>query len=548
LADQKKNFVREATGLVRAVSPWNAFWYNLWNGGGYWAPVFFLGLLPIVLPQANIIIALLIVGAWSTVIGALYMLGLFAAPRSPSDYVFVSRTLGPAIGLGFSVLLVVWISLLNATGIFTMFGAISDGVFSIGAMTHNTGLITAWSSIVGNQAEEWALGVFIYAVAALLVFIGLRRYMRIFNTFVTGLTFVAIAIIVFTVLTTTSADFIARFNTDVAPISGNSTSYQQLYSLATSQGYAPATGINWSQTLAASVVWWLFPMFGMPSAEFGGEIKQATNKKIQFMVMSGGQWVTCLMGAILIWFFLRNIPLNWIGAIGYLSLAAPSSLPSWLAATAPASPYWTIPFISFLINNPILSSIVVFAYIVGALAFTVPPIVSASRHLFAWSFDRIIPSQFANVSPRLQSPVVSVLAIGIVAIIGWTLGLYTSFITIAEGSSMGIAIAFMIVAIAGIVFMYRKKEMYELSGLKSLKIGGLGIFPLVGVASLALLLAVVYQFFNSLSFLINGSGLQVVEYSLAFFLIGAVGFYASKAIQARRGIMIDMAFKEIPPE
>lgn len=544
-----KTFVRNATGLVRAVSPWDAFWFNAWNGGGLWTPIFFLGIMAVLFPQANLILALLIVGVWSTVIGLMYMLNLIAIPRSPSDYVFVGRTLTPAIGLGFSLTLVVWMALLNALGPFTIFSAISDGVFTLGAMLGNQGFASGWGTITGNTYGLLAVGLIIFLIAMSLIFLGLRRYMHSFNRFVTVLGIVTAIIIAIVSLTSTQQDFITRFNTYTSPLAGNSDPYHQIYNLAVQAGYTAPSGFDWGQTLTVSVLWWLFPLFAMPSAWVAGEVQKASSMKLQFLAMSGGQWFTCLIGAAFVWLFTRVIPLNWIGSIAYLALNSPSQLPSWLSATAPAGAYWTLPFISFLSNNAILAAIIILFYIVSGLAFMTPNIIGASRQIFGWSYDRLIPDAFSNVSPRFQSPVYAIIVVGVITMIGFSFSILTTYLSIAVGAVMGVAWAFVAVAIATIVFSSRRKSLYEMSGLKSFSIGGVPLHPIIGVLSLAILLSAIYTFFGPLNLVaLGGTAISVTELSIILFALGVIGYYAARAIRSRNGIDLKQIFQEIPPE
>ncbi len=77
-----------------------------------------LSVYPIWFPKADIVLALVLTAVYSTFVGAMYALNVLVMPRSGSDYVFVSRTLSGAIGLGFSLNLVFWIMMINAWNVY----------------------------------------------------------------------------------------------------------------------------------------------------------------------------------------------------------------------------------------------------------------------------------------------------------------------------------------------------------------------------------------------------------------------------------------------
>jgi amino acid transporter len=98
-APQDSNFTRNATGLVREVSMWDALIMNTLGMNVAVGSVLLLQQAPAIFPGGNMVLAVVI----GTVIMAFTLLWVYsefaaAMPRSGGDYVFVSRALHPFLG------------------------------------------------------------------------------------------------------------------------------------------------------------------------------------------------------------------------------------------------------------------------------------------------------------------------------------------------------------------------------------------------------------------------------------------------------------------
>src|SRR5947209_2008968 len=116
-------FVRNATGLVRELSPFDAF--NL---------VFSAVLIPVGItqamsfaptfwPGANVLVSFLLSVPLVLCFGMVYLYFTVAMPRSGGDYVWVSRVLGPGLGfvtnLTLTFVFTTWVSF-NFTTMMTL--------------------------------------------------------------------------------------------------------------------------------------------------------------------------------------------------------------------------------------------------------------------------------------------------------------------------------------------------------------------------------------------------------------------------------------------
>jgi amino acid transporter len=108
---KRPSFVREATGIVRGISPFNAFITtvivtNIGFGGAT-----LYSFVPYLWPGANQPLALLLVLPFMIVHSALYTLLAWAMPRAGGDYVWTGRIIHPALGLSLNLTWVIYGSL-----------------------------------------------------------------------------------------------------------------------------------------------------------------------------------------------------------------------------------------------------------------------------------------------------------------------------------------------------------------------------------------------------------------------------------------------------
>lgn len=89
-------FARKSSGLVRVMSPYSAFAYNVLNIGIIFPWVYLLTLA--LWPDANVPVGILITGVFTALLGVVYSGVAAAMPRTGGDYVFQSRTLKPWLG------------------------------------------------------------------------------------------------------------------------------------------------------------------------------------------------------------------------------------------------------------------------------------------------------------------------------------------------------------------------------------------------------------------------------------------------------------------
>jgi APA family basic amino acid/polyamine antiporter len=114
--------------------------------------------------------------------------------------------------------------------------------------------------------------------------------------------------------------------------------------------------------------------------------------------------------------------------------------------------------------------------------------------------------------------------------------------------TVGITASMIVVAVAGVLFPYRKREAWEASPAAG-KIGNIPTITLVGLISLPLLALIEWALLEDVN---SGTSIdgnpRILTYVIGIFLIGLPLYYVIRAFQKSRGINVDLAYREIPPE
>lgn len=160
-------FVRHSSGLVREMSAGDALIGNVLIFNLVIASVTLLA-VPFTFPGASLPIGILLAFIPAGLIAAVYVFFSVAMPRSGGDYVFISRTLHPALGFAANFSFVGW----NAVWI----GVYSNWVATVGlsglfASLGLTGGASFWSGLASAVSGHWA--AFIIATIG-----GLQRSLR----------------------------------------------------------------------------------------------------------------------------------------------------------------------------------------------------------------------------------------------------------------------------------------------------------------------------------------------------------------------------------
>jgi amino acid transporter len=507
-------FTREATGLIRNVSLLDAVSINVsdMSAGAALAVVGFTTILLPTMSGVNLVYASIIAFVMLIPQIVIYTIMTQRVARTGGDYVWVSRSLGGFFGSvlalpGYTLGNLPYASLIALSAVF----AIGSVGVSLGNMSF-LGLALPGNVSGANPTLQFAVAS---AILIILVAINIVRpkfaYKLISIFTIIGILSVVLAII--TLLSAGNSGVVNYMNT--LNSSGANATYTSV-----ANSYTGPT-FDWGATAALLP---FFALFVYPWVNAGpavaSEIKGKNSLKwnvpisaIVVMLLTTGAFAS-------MYYVGGEAFIN--GAFANSNLVNNYSFNFWTLAMGVAS-------------TPIISWIIGIGWILWVINILAYLVVIEGRYLMAQAFDRFLPSRVAYVS-RYGSPIVAHL-IDLIIILGLVAGasfLYGTFVSL-YGTIVGPMIYFMFVGVAAVVHGVKRE-----TGRTKL------ILVTCGVLS-----AIVFFWLTSEFLLypaIWGGNWLAYGFLVGSAVLGVVLYIGSKMYNARRGIDISLAFKQIPPE
>jgi amino acid transporter len=311
-------------------------------------------------------------------------------------------------------------------------------------------------------------------------------------------------------------------------------SYTQLLAQAKTSGWQP--GWNFNATAMAGLTYVNFCILGNTyAANIAGEIKQI--RKSSFYAMFGS-----ILFFIAYYLFISYpqslIPGNdfW-GAVGTLSASGTSPFPVF--------PF-PVQLIVYATSNPLLVHLAWITYLIATFGAGTGLMFAPIRNIFAWSFDRVIPTSFAKVDRR-GSPYAATILVGAIVLFLIYLTIFTPIMTY-NSYSIGLWFTgWTILGIAAVVFPYVRKDIYQKSPeIVRKSVLGIPLITIMGVLTTIISLWTVYSIvlpglaLSQLQYLIGSIAISAV---LSFLIFGIAYFYNKS-----KGSPVSRQFKEIPPD
>ena len=522
-------FVREATGLVRDVSPLDSFGVGI-TGVGMVAIYLFYSSFMLTAPNDNPFITIAIMAIPFIALAAVWALLMMAFPRSGGDYVFNTRSIHPAVGFMTDFLYVAILPSVFPVFVIIMLSLLSD-MFSIEAFELNNPSLSSLGSALVVPNNEFIIAT-VLALVTLLFLIGrTRTYIHTQALVVIG-SIAAVVIVVIAIALVSPSSYPSMFTNFYK------TDYNSIITTATSNSSytVPAfTGISLYGT--SFLIYWLA---GPQWAGFvGGETKKTSRSFLYSIV--GGQlmmiFLFLIVGIVSMHTFGLNFSyaFNFLGSQGKLPTAATQGTLLDLAAP--------------VISNPIAIAIVYTLIALQTLFVGMMSLMGTSRKIFAWSFDRLLPSKFSDVSPSFRTPIYSAILVAALAeIFAWIAVYSTGVFGIVSG--VGVIFSGIIWGVGSLsgIFITRRKEIFDTApAAVTRKIAGIPVIALIGALSFVTIIGVLI--FGQLIPTIQG-GLPVgpTAWTFGIFLGGIPFYYIVRAIRKRQGIDLSLVYRQIPPE
>lgn len=529
-------YVRKSSGLIRSISGRTAMLANV-IGMGIFINIYYISSASVIYPGADLPTTVIFGLVLTLLIAYVYWMLASAMPRTGGDYVYVSRIFNPALGfmanLMFVMIMISWVGffppLAGSQGIYTM-------LVNLSIVTGNSSYanMATWFSTLNGQ---FIVGAVIIAIAMAIMFLPVKWIFRI----VAGIFFVQMAIVVWFVVAlvpVSHSQFISAFDSKFGVTA------EQMISVAQNAG-----GVAYNITIGATMIGAVYTMLSYigyaNSSYFAGELKGNPKSSQGLAIM-----VSPIIFAIVIYL---EYALSY-QVFGHDFLVAANSLAS---STAPLNGYWynytsALPtpayLVSFVSNNSLFVLAVPFGLALTMVGFAIVYMLVPIRQIFAYSFDRIIPTKFAAVDRR-GVPYAAVLLFGLIGYVSLYLTVYTSVFSYLGYTNFGWWLAAAIIMLAGASFPYlrRTKDIFDTSpDIVRKRIGGVPIITLVGVIAAILSLFVSYSailpsFTGAPMNPIYVAGIMVV------FVVALIIYAVSYAYHKSKGLPLDLISKELPP-
>jgi basic amino acid/polyamine antiporter, APA family len=522
-------FERRATGLVREAGAWDVLVYNLnFISIGLMAAFLFNTTIPFY-PGVNVYLNELI--AFAIVIPLSLVFAMFAAamPRSGGDYVYVSRTLHPALGMMSSFNNTVWWFIYGGvpSAFFARYG-LGPFLRTVGEMSGSDTLVDWGNTLVGKTGTV-ICGAILICVLVAIFSRSLQLYFRVQNTlFLFAMLSIVISIVVFVVRD--HADVVSAINATFGAGSVRG---------AEKAAFEPDASFDLRNTILPMTWLYLELVFNQSSAYIGGEVKRASRIQLWSMPAAAVAAVGVLM--LLTWAALHSVGQDLWNGLGndFGASLGLSSTPVYSEIAAAVSGHTWIGIL-------ILGGFVFWSY-----TWLPGQILNASRNLVAYSIDGLMPRQLSYVSPRTHAPVAAMWLVGLGSIVFLVLYVYTHIFQTLTGI-FGFILGFCVVSLAAIAFPYRLPDVFESSPVRW-RFAGIPVMSIVGALSLAACIAALVIFWKDpyagLRNLNDGSRYWWgVAYNVGIFLSGLVVYFVARWLNARRGVDVDKRFAEIPVE
>jgi APA family basic amino acid/polyamine antiporter len=494
-------------------------------------------------PGYNYALSLLIAMVLNLFVVLTYSQITVAMPRSGGDYVFVSRTLNPAVGFANNFFWTVMAILGIAWNCLFMAGTAVSSSLVIGGTVLSSDYLTSLGQVATQPIWSFAIGVITMLFIMVLMIVQVK-WLKIVNlvTFVIGMITVVAWVVV--LAATPHATFMNSFNAFAQTYTKNPNSYQMIIDSAKSNGMTMA--IDWNAVLGATLLTLPISYFTLGGANivnfFSGEIKEVSRTAVYATVgaLVGIFIFDTLIGVAL----FSSAGYEFMASLSYLAFNIPSSYPLPVSPFLPLIVGIAVPNIAFIALT--LVGMICWLYLLAMSYYLI-----ATRNLFAWSYDGVISTWFSETHKKYHTPVRSVITITIIAVAG--IAFYQLIFPLAfsfTNFTTGYNSAWFFACITAVAFPFIKKDTFEAQPTYVKKrIGGFPVMSLLGILGALSVVAMDIEVALNPSY----AGIPASQSNasllilLAFFIIGLIFFFVARAIQKSRGLDLSLVFKEIPP-
>lgn len=337
--------------------------------------------------------------------------------------------------------------------------------------------------------------------------------------------------------TTSNQAFQSAFNAYSQRFTSDPNYYNTVMETAAKNGFT-AGGFSLADTVAMLPYGAFIFLFVLTTQGIAGELKNP--KRTVYM----GLAITVVVAGLF----------TLLGVVGYLNALTPTFANAinfvyahGLGYALPVAP--TFNFLASLpVNNVVLIWILNIGLVATDIALLLNFYIYTPRYFLATAFDRLLPERLADVSDRFHSPHVGIIVSIAIALVTLVIFTYFGSYAYAMSGTLGqLLFGMLVFAIATIFFPYsrRTRDLYRNSPINK-SLAGVPIISILGVLDVLFLAYLGYLMLVNSAYGANSTYSLVAIVLVA--VIAHVWYFARRAYLKTRGIDLDMAFSQIPPE
>lgn len=545
-------FLRNATGLVKAWSTFDAFLYSFWSVNLVTLGLYGMSFL-YAIPDGQALGAVLITGVLVTFLVITYAMLVSAMPRAGGDYAWQSRILGGGLGFVLSIT-GWWFTLWLWTPIYANILVVQ--FFSPLAYT------LGWTGVANFFTSHGGVFVsclIVLAFVSVVITLGMEGYARI-QKFCFWLGMAGLLVMIGLLLFGNHGTFVQNFNNEARQLFGaTGDAYQNTLKAAAKGG---TSGVSFSSfgigstflLLPFLAFYLLWPNWG---ATLYGEVRGAKEYRKVFNAMFWGLWVTVALVAVILLLIVKTIGWDFYSAAN----AAYWNSIYVAGSPAPAIPIWPYPVMlaGWLVSNHLFQALLIAVMGLWFFGWAGTLFLSSTRVIFAAAFDRVLPEFAANISAKRRVPYGALLFMIVPAILislAWSFA--PSIQTWFLWATGVIAITFLGTSIAAAILPWRRRDIFESSPIARYKIAGIPVITITGVISAVFLLFMLAEWsfgaiYGTQLLDIGKSGVHVstpstMIYFAGTYLLAIVIYVGARIIRKNQGIDLARIHREIPVE
>ncbi len=531
-------FLRNATGLVKAWSGFDAFIYSFMSVNLVALGFFFAFPAIAVITGGHILTAVILSGVFVTFLVITYAALVTAMPRAGGDYTWQSRILGG--GAAFVLSMTGWWFILwHWTPIYA-------GIL-------NVEVIAPLSATIGRQ--DWATffgsgpgtGLFIgslivLAFVCIYVTLGMEGYAKV-QKFCFWVGLAGLAVMAVLLLFSDQNAMHQAVNREATSLFGyKGDAYNDSIAAAAKAGFSTysfnAFQLGPTLFLIPFLMFYLlWPNWG---ATLYGEVRGTRDYRRILNSMFWGLWVTVILSVVVLLLFAKTIGWDFFEAATYNYLNGVANAP------IPIFPH-PVMLAGWLVNSHVFQFILLAVMSVWFWGWSGTLFLSSTRVIFAAAFDRVLPEWAAAISPKRRVPYGALLLMVVPALVLSAVYSYVSgFSTLVLDATLVIAVTYLGTVIAAAILPWRRANIFNNSPIKNLRIGGVPVITVTGVIMAAFLVFNLVKWFTDSAYGLNNQRSFIylaILYVLAFVVY--VGFFFYRRSQ---GIDLRAIHAEIPVE